>query len=102
MQAHSDAPSFQTAAVDSALPLDLDPPSGVTSPDSNGHSIPARYRTSRLLPEVELHKFGGSIVNSVTIHRLYGGGDGLADEDIAVLRLVLAAKSITGNADFRE
>jgi hypothetical protein len=90
MQAHGDAPSFQTADVDSALPLDLDPPI-VTSPDSNGDSIPARYRTSRLLPEVELHRFGGSIVNSVTIHRFYGGGQGLADEDVAVLRLVLAA-----------
>lgn len=88
MQAHGDAPSFQ-ADVDSALPLDFDPPSRVTSPDSNDdHSSPARYRTSRLLPEVELHRFGGSIVNSVTIHRFYGGGEGLADEDIAVLRLV--------------
>ncbi|KAK9857690.1 uncharacterized protein MYU51_019843 [Penicillium brevicompactum] len=84
MQTHGDAPSFQTD-VDSALPLDLDPLSRVTSPDSNGDSLPTRYRTSRLLPEVELHRFGGSIVNSVTIHRLYGGGEGLADEDVAVL-----------------
>lgn len=90
MQTHGEAPSFQTD-VDSALPLDLDPLSRVTSPDSNGDSLPTRYRTSRLLPEVELHRFGGSIVNSVTIHRLYGGGEGLADEDVAVLRLVLFA-----------
>lgn len=90
MRTHGDAPSFQTD-VDSALPLDLDPLSRVTSPDSNGDSLPTRYRTSRLLPEVELHRFGGSIVNSVTIHRLYGGGEGLADEDVAVLRLVLFA-----------
>jgi len=98
MQAHGDAPSFQTADVDSALPLDLDPPSRVTSPDSNGDSIPARYRTSRSLPEVELHRFGGSIVNSVTIHRFYGGGDGLADEDVVILRLVLV-EMYTDNAN---
>ncbi|CAG8371522.1 unnamed protein product [Penicillium salamii] len=84
MQAHGEAPSFQTD-VDSALPLDLDPPSRVTSPDSNGDFVPTRYRTGRLLPEVELHRFGGSIVNSVTIHRFYGGGEGLADEDVVVL-----------------
>ncbi|CAG8009544.1 unnamed protein product [Penicillium olsonii] len=84
MQAHGEAPSFQTD-VDSALPLDLDPLSRVTSPDLNGDSVPTRYRTGRLLPEVELHRFGGSIVNSVTIHRFYGGGDGLADEDVVVL-----------------
>ncbi|KAJ5194105.1 hypothetical protein N7472_006571 [Penicillium cf. griseofulvum] len=83
MQVHGDAP-FQ-ADVDSALPLDLDPPSSLTSPDFNGESASTRYRSSRLSPEVELHKFGGSIVNSVAIHRFYGGSEELADEDVVVL-----------------
>ncbi|CAG8890950.1 unnamed protein product [Penicillium egyptiacum] len=83
MQVHGDAP-FQ-ADVDSALPLDLDPPSSMTSGDFNGDSASTRYRSSRSSPEVELHRFGGSIVNSVTIHRFYGGSEGLADEDIVVL-----------------
>ncbi|KAJ5502373.1 hypothetical protein N7463_005247 [Penicillium fimorum] len=84
MQVHDDAP-FQ-ADVDSALPLDIDPPSIMTSPgDFNGESASTRYRSSRLSPEVELHRFGGSIVNSVAIHRFYGGSEELADEDIVVL-----------------
>ncbi|KAJ5143874.1 uncharacterized protein N7515_002661 [Penicillium bovifimosum] len=82
---HGNAPSFQ-AEVDSALPLDLDPPSLMTSPtDFNSESMSTRYRSSRTSPEVELHRFGGSIVNSVVIHRFYGGSEDLADEDIAVL-----------------
>ncbi|KOS42073.1 hypothetical protein ACN38_g7059 [Penicillium nordicum] len=83
MQAHGDA-LFQTD-VDSALPLDLDPQSSMTSSDFNGESASTRYRSSRSSPEVELHRFGGSIVNSVTIHRFYGGSEDLADEDIVVL-----------------
>lgn len=47
---------------------------------------PARHGNSRQVPEVQLHKFGGSIVNSVTIHRLPGDGKELAEEDIAILR----------------
>ncbi|KAJ5968776.1 hypothetical protein N7501_005024 [Penicillium viridicatum] len=83
MQVHGDTP-FQTD-VDSALPLDLDPQSSMTSGDFNGGSASTRYRSSRSSPEVELHRFGGSIVNSVTIHRFYGGSEDLADEDIVVL-----------------
>jgi hypothetical protein len=86
MQVHGDAP-FQTD-VDSALPLDLDPPSSLTSSDFSGESASTRYRSSRLSPEVELHKFGGSIINSVAIHRFYGGSEELADEDVVVLRCV--------------
>ncbi|KAF4766363.1 hypothetical protein N7455_005451 [Penicillium solitum] len=83
MQVHGDAP-FQTD-VDSALPFDLDPRPSMTSGDFNGESASTRYRSSRSSPEVELHRFGGSIVNSVTIHRFYGGSEDLADEDIVVL-----------------
>ncbi|KAL7651072.1 hypothetical protein ACMYSQ_010815 [Aspergillus niger] len=46
---------------------------------------PARHGNRRQVPEVQLHKFGGSIVNSVTIHRLPGDGKELAEEDIAIL-----------------
>ncbi|KAJ5542271.1 hypothetical protein N7535_004692 [Penicillium sp. DV-2018c] len=82
---HGNAPSFQTE-VDSALQLDLDPPSLMASPtDFNSESMSTRYRSSRSSPEVELHKFGGSIVNSVALHRFYGGSEDLADEDVAVL-----------------
>ncbi|KAJ6179505.1 hypothetical protein N7519_009966 [Penicillium mononematosum] len=82
MQVHGDAPFHD---VDSALPLDLDPPSSMTSGDFNSESASTRYRSSRSSPEVELHRFGGSIVNSVTIHRFYGGSEDLADEDVVVL-----------------
>ena len=93
MQVHGDAP-FQTD-VDSALPLDLDPRwSSMTSGDFDGESASTRYRSSRSSPEVELHRFGGSIVNSVTIHRLYGGSEDLADEDIVVLRCALVGKVV--------
>lgn len=90
MPVHGDAP-FQTD-VDSALPLDLDPRPSMTSGDFNGESASTRYRSSRSSPEVELHRFGGSIVNSVTIHRFYGGSEDLADEDIVVLRCALVGK----------
>ncbi|KAK4867640.1 hypothetical protein LT330_001150 [Penicillium expansum] len=83
MQIHSDAP-FQTD-VDTALPLDLDPRPSMPSGDFDGESAPTRYRSSRSSPEVELHRFGGSIVNSVTIHRFYGDSENLADEDVVVL-----------------
>lgn len=93
MQAHSNVPSFQTD-VDSALPLDLDPPSLMTSRGAfTSESGSTRYRSSRSSPEVELHRFGGSIINSVAIHRFYGGED-FADEDIAILRLALVGNLI--------
>lgn len=89
MQVHGDAP-FQD--VDSALPLDLDPPLSMTSGDFNSESASTRYRSIRSSPEVELHRFGGSIVNSVTIHRFYGGSEDFADEDVVVLRWALVGK----------
>lgn len=40
------------------------------------------------MPEFELHKFGGTIVNSVTIHHFPAGREGTSDEDVMVLRCV--------------
>ncbi|KAJ9302295.1 hypothetical protein DTO271G3_1161 [Paecilomyces variotii] len=80
----------QRSDVDSALPIDLEQRasrlgSRVLSPWSgNGEGETGRTSSRLQLPEVQLHKFGGSIVNSVTIHRL-PGGEGLADEDVVVV-----------------
>ncbi|KAJ9236557.1 hypothetical protein DTO166G5_4022 [Paecilomyces variotii] len=82
--------SSQRSDVDSALPIDLEQRasrlgSRVPSPWSGNDEGETGRTSSRLqLPEVQLHKFGGSIVNSVTIHRL-PGGEGLADEDVVVV-----------------
>lgn len=86
LQVHGESFTHQSSDVDSALPLDLDPPSGVSSPGTFVTSTSARRPGPRLPPEFELHKFGGSIVNSVTIHRFLGNEEGVADEDVIVLR----------------
>lgn len=83
----ADTPAFQPSDVDSALPIELEPPARISPPWLPGDEPgPARYGGRRQAPEVQLHKFGGTIVNSVTIHRLPGDGKELAEEDIAVLR----------------
>ncbi|PGH18706.1 hypothetical protein AJ80_04359 [Polytolypa hystricis UAMH7299] len=56
--------------VDTPLPLDIE-------------SILRRLPS--WAPEVQIHEFGGSIVNSVTLHRLPGDNDIYADEDVAIL-----------------
>ncbi|EHA22080.1 hypothetical protein ASPNIDRAFT_48938 [Aspergillus niger ATCC 1015] len=85
-RARADTPAFQPSDVDSALPIDLDPPARISPPWMPGDEPgPARHGNRRQVPEVQLHKFGGSIVNSVTIHRLPGDGKELAEEDIAIL-----------------
>ncbi|PGG96794.1 hypothetical protein GX51_07658 [Blastomyces parvus] len=56
--------------VDSPLPVDLDL---------------ARPRYSPSSSNIKIHEFGGSIVNSVTIHRLQAINNTYADEDVAVL-----------------
>lgn len=73
--------------VDSALPIDLEAVTRASSPwvSDEVSGLPSRA-ARRLLPEVQLHKFGGSIVNSVTIHRLPGDDKDIAEEDIVVLR----------------
>ncbi|KAI9924984.1 hypothetical protein MW887_006391 [Aspergillus wentii] len=82
---HPDMPDYGQSDVDSALPIDLE--SSRLSPSlTQGEESSSPRRADRMqLPEVQLYKFGGSIVNSVTIHRLPGDGKGLADEDIIVL-----------------
>ncbi|PWY74575.1 hypothetical protein BO94DRAFT_559706 [Aspergillus sclerotioniger CBS 115572] len=82
----ADTPAFQPSDVDSALPIELEPPARISPPWLPGDEPgPARHGGRRQAPEVQLHKFGGTIVNSVTIHRLPGDGKELAEEDIAVL-----------------
>lgn len=75
--------------MDSALPIDLERASRLGSRATSswsGNEESAAGRTPHLqFAEVQLHKFGGSIVNSVTIHRL-PGDEGLADEDVVVVR----------------
>lgn len=89
LQVRRNPSSQQPSDVDSALPLDLDPQSWPSSPGTPvGGTTPASTRRSArtLWPEFELHKFGGSIVNSVTIHRFSGNGNGVSHEDVVVLR----------------
>ncbi|KAI9372101.1 hypothetical protein BJX61DRAFT_534250 [Aspergillus egyptiacus] len=80
-----DAVVARPTDVDSALPIDLE----ASLRASSSASLEAEQTNSSSggsqLPEVQLHKFGGSIVNSVTIHRLPGDEKGFADEDVAVL-----------------
>ena len=69
------------------MPIDLDPPSRTSSPWPSGEEPGSPRRANRRpLPEVQLPKFGGSIVNSVTIHRCPGDGKSLADEDMILIR----------------
>lgn len=87
LQAHEgDPPTHVPADVDSALPLGFDPSSQLLTPESStdGPSS-ARHPTRRLWPEFERHKFGGSIVNSVTIHRFPGTEKDAAPEDVMVI-----------------
>ncbi|KAJ5938624.1 hypothetical protein N7466_001758 [Penicillium verhagenii] len=84
LQVHDETYPPRPSDVDSALPLDLEPPSRPPSPGASG-SASARRPPRRLLPELILHKFGGSIVNSVTIHRFPGNGEGTLHEDVMVL-----------------
>lgn len=77
----------RTADVDSALPIEL----GASQRNSPRTSVGGERASpvsgfGGLPSEVQLHKFGGSIVNSVTIHRLPGDEQGYIDEDVAVLR----------------
>lgn len=81
------SPAPRPSDVDSALPIDIEGLRRVNqSWLSGGESESAPNTGGRQLRDVQLHKFGGSIVNSVTIHRLPGDGKGLADEDVMILR----------------
>ncbi|KAF7591780.1 hypothetical protein BBP40_001106 [Aspergillus hancockii] len=81
-----DRRTTQPSDVDSALPIDLGAPARISqSWLSGGGAESTQDADRRQLPDVQLHKFGGSIVNSATIHRLPGDGKGLADEDVIIL-----------------
>ncbi|KAJ5765039.1 hypothetical protein N7520_004598 [Penicillium odoratum] len=84
LQVHDETFSSRPADVDSALPLDLEPPSRLPSPGTFG-SASAHRPGRRSPPELILHKFGGTIVNSVTIHRFPSNGEGTSHEDVMVL-----------------
>ncbi|KAE8390762.1 WD40-repeat-containing domain protein [Aspergillus alliaceus] len=81
-----DTPTSHPSAVDSALPIDLGASTRISQSWLSGDDPESvQDADRRQLPDVQLHKFGGSIVNSVTIHRLPGDERGLADEDIVIL-----------------
>lgn len=86
LQIHGDLYQHQNSDVDSALPLGLDMPSRASGTNLGATSTSVHRPARELLPEFELHKFGGSIVNSVTIHRFPGAGEDVSDEDVLVLR----------------
>ncbi|KAL1967022.1 hypothetical protein VTN77DRAFT_3546 [Rasamsonia byssochlamydoides] len=82
---HADSSSHE-ADVDAALPIDLDsstraPPAGTSTEETRSSSTPCLRQPA----QVEIKKFGGSIVNSVTIHRLPGDGERLAHEDVVLI-----------------
>ncbi|KAJ5907490.1 hypothetical protein N7495_000172 [Penicillium taxi] len=84
LQVHDETLPLHHSDVDSALPIDLESPSRFLSPaflSGSSTSEPSRQRA----PEFKLHKFGGSIVNSVTIHRFSGDEIGVSDEDLMII-----------------
>jgi hypothetical protein len=87
LQAHEAIPSHLPSDVDSALPVDLEPASRFLTPENptDGPSS-TRPTTTRSWSEFERHKFGGSIVNSVTIHQFPGTEEGAAPEDVLIIR----------------
>ncbi|KAF7716231.1 Uncharacterized protein PECH_005102 [Penicillium ucsense] len=85
-QPHGQSNSHSASDVDSALPLDFENSPGLPSPDAtDSEATSSRHAPRRVLPEFELHKFGGSIVNSVTIHQFPGDREGIASEDVMVV-----------------
>ncbi|KAI4176737.1 MAG: hypothetical protein LQ343_000830 [Gyalolechia ehrenbergii] len=76
--------SRHEAEVDALLPLDLDPESRMLA-----HSYFQRLRasspSSQSKPEVQIHELGGSIMNSVVIHRLQSDQKDQDDEIVCVM-----------------
>ena len=79
--------SGQALEVDALLPLDLDPGSRLLAHNFVQRGQPT-HAAGRRKPEVQIHEVGGSIVNSVTVHRLLSNQKGLEDEVVAVLTWV--------------
>lgn len=74
------------AEVDALLPLELDPESRLLAHNFlHQRSQTFASAVSRGKIEVQIHEVGGSIVNSVTIHRLRSDREGFEDEIVAVL-----------------
>lgn len=77
------------AEVDALLPLELDPESRLLAHNflhqRSQTFASAASAASRGKVEVQIHEVGGSIVNSVTIHRLRSDRQGFEDETVAVL-----------------
>lgn len=72
------------AEVDTLLPLDLDPESRMLAHDFlHQHRTPTL--SARRRSKVHYQELGGSIVNSITVHQLQSGKEGLKDEVVAVL-----------------
>lgn len=78
--------------VDALLPLELDPESRLLAHNflqQRNQTFASAASTTSVAPrgkaEVHIHEVGGSIVNSVTIHRLRSDREGFEDEIVAVL-----------------
>ncbi|OQE32039.1 hypothetical protein PENSTE_c001G07492 [Penicillium steckii] len=87
LQAHEGYPPTHVPTdVDSALPVGFEPSSQLLTPESSADGPSStRQPTRRLWPEFERHKFGGSIVNSVTIHRFPSTEKDAAPEDVMII-----------------
>lgn len=70
--------------VDSQLPLGLSPFDTAARRWGRDESLFLEQIPAR--PSVKSYKLGGTIVNSVTIHRMSGHGDPVKDEDVVVVR----------------
>ena len=76
------------AEVDALLPLDLDPESRLLAHSFLQRSQASATAGGRRKSEVQIHEIGGSIVNSITIHRLLSDRKGFQEEVVAVLTYV--------------
>lgn len=83
--------SSLTADVDSALPIDLDPSeTRPASTTSSSQILRSNIQiSSELGTDIHTNKFGGSIVNSVTLHR-FPAEENVADEDVMIIRWALS------------
>ena len=71
--------------VDALLPLDLDPESRMLAHEFLHRHAISPTGTVRRRPKVHIHELGGLIVNSITVHKLCSGKEGLQDEIVALL-----------------
>lgn len=87
LQVRDDSSPLNPSDVDSALPLDLDLPSRFSSPTSGADgATSSRHSPRRRLAEFVVHRFGGNIVNSVTIHRFPAKEEHGLGEDVIIIR----------------